>query len=104
MPALSAALGRAGPCGALPQGLRAAERWLSGAGDAALAAYFAGEPAPAEAPHDERWLIADSHYCGRVLSGRVQDAGKVNAAHMQDIDGHGCVRSAERSLRPHPWP
>ncbi|WTD61920.1 CHAT domain-containing protein [Micromonospora sp. NBC_01638] len=51
---------------------RAAQRWLAGAGDAELAAYFAGEPAPAEAPHDERWLFADSHYWGRVLSGQCR--------------------------------
>lgn len=37
--------------------------------DAELAAYFAGEPAPAQAPQDERWLFADSHYWGRALSG-----------------------------------
>ncbi|KAB1915729.1 hypothetical protein [Micromonospora sp. AMSO31t] len=37
--------------GAAPE----ARRWLVGAGDAELAAYFAGEFAPAVAPHDERW-------------------------------------------------
>lgn len=56
--------------GPSPEALRAAERWLAGAGDAELTAYFAGEPAPAEAPHDERWRFADSHYWGRVLPGR----------------------------------
>lgn len=62
-PALQPCPGRAGPCGPVPppEALRVARRWLAGAGDAELAAYFAGEPAPAEAPHDECWLSADSH-------------------------------------------